>query len=137
MSSYLKVILISKKDRRKRIYKEFEAKNHNLNLEDLELLDKDGDVGKIISFYDAWATVVKRHYLPIKYFKGINGVTAVRLYYIIEPYIDYRRSRDTTIKHDDKNIVLSNDSYAKNYEWLIKKIIDKNYVKTIEQNEQS
>ena len=71
----------AEKDRRKKLYDRFEEKNHILSEQDFKELDSDGDLGKIISFYDMWASMVKMNYLPLKSFEGANGITAVKLFY--------------------------------------------------------
>ncbi len=120
------------KRRRKHIYEEFEKAGHSLDINDLKALDVDGEIAKIISFYDAWSIMVQKHYLPIKSFKGINGVTAVRLYYILEPYIEYRRKENTRIANHNRSVEISNTPYAENYEWLVRKLCNKKYITIFE-----
>ena len=122
------------KKRRKELYQKCEEKKYALTLDDLKRMDDaSGDIAKIISFYDAWAIMVKKRYLPIKYFKGINGVTAVRLFYILEPYIEYRQNKDTEIVNQ---VVISNKSYAENFKWLVATLCIKDYVQVEDKNKE-
>lgn len=126
------------KDRRKKLYDRFEEQEHKLSEKDYEDLDANGDLGKIVSFYDMWASMVKTGYLPMKSFKGINGVTTVKLFYLLLPYINYRRKNVSEIlcKNNclDEQIVICNESYARDFEWLVNKIQKKKYVSVQHQN---
>lgn len=115
------------KECRKKLYDMYENKNAMISYEELKELDEDGNLGKIISFYDAWAILQNQHYLPLKIFKGITGTTAVKIFYLLKPYIDERRKQITEIE----NLKLKNDEYAKDFENLIKKIEKKKYVNLI------
>lgn len=115
------------KRRRKRVYDMYNKKKHMLTLRDLLRLDANGDLGKIISFYDMWAYMAKRGYLPKQTFYGSNGVTAVRMYIMLYPYIQYRRNKEAAIEVQVKNclrkIRISNELYAGDYQWLVKRIV--------------
>ena len=118
----------AEKDRRKTVYKRFE-KAHQLSIEDITELDADGDLGRIISFYDGWANMVKKNYLPLKTFKGINGVTVIRLFFILRPYILKRRNNDPTIIiNDNTKILVPTSLYAADFEYLVKRIIKRNLI---------
>ncbi len=112
------------KDCRKKLYNVFEKNKKAPSIETLLELDEDGSMAKIISFYDTWATVQKQHLLPLNTFKGITGVTAVKVYLLLRPYIEKRRETITIIN----DIELNNFDYAKNFEGMVFKIIKKGYV---------
>lgn len=117
---------VEQKDCRKKLYDAFEKTKKPLSAEKLFKLDEDGSMAKIVSFYDTWATVQKQHLLPLKTFKGIAGVTAVKVYCLLRPYIEERRKRITVLK----DMEISNSEYARNFEDMIFNIIEKNYVVT-------
>ena len=114
------------KECRKKLYNEFEKNQKPPTVEKLLELDKDGSMAKIISFFDTWAIVQKQRLLPLKTFKGITGVNAVKVYCLLRPYIEKRRETKTIINY----IEFDNSDYAKDFENMISKIIKKGYVET-------
>lgn len=108
------------KEYRRKIYKAYETKEHNLSAADLKALDHDGTVSSVISFYDTWGKLCRQEYLPLKTFEGITGVTACRMFYIVLPYIAERRAKVGRIRKR----VISNSGYGKDFEDFIKKIED-------------
>lgn len=62
-------------------------------------------ISQVVSFYDCWAILVKRKYLPVWVFDGMAGDALTRQFGKIYPYILQRR------KNGDTN-------YAINFEWL-------------------
>lgn len=109
------------KQYRKKLYDWYKAnegkeKSESEIEKELLALDKDGDLGQIISFYDEWSSY--RNYLPINVFKGATGATAVNVYYKILPYIKMRRAQSIQIDGEEYIYL----SYAKNFEKIVKKI---------------
>lgn len=66
-------------------------------------------ISQVVSFYDCWALMVKRKYLPIWVFDGMAGDALLRQYKKILPYIELRRFKGDT-------------NYAMYFEWLQEKI---------------
>lgn len=112
------------KECRKKLYNQFEKRKKPPTVEQLFKLDKDGSMAKIISFFDTWAIVQKQKLLPLKTFQGHTGVTAVKVYCLLRPYIEKRRETITIIN----SIEFNNSDYAKNFEDMVFKIIEKDYV---------
>lgn len=72
------------------------------------LLENEDDVAHVISFYDFWSLMVKRHYLPRWAFQASSKFVTMTIYNKSIPYIVFRRK--------------SQPEYASHYEWLINKI---------------
>lgn len=62
-------------------------------------------ISQVVSFYDCWAMLVKRKYLPIWVFDGMAGDALTRQFGKIYPYILQRRESGDT-------------NYAIHFEWL-------------------
>ncbi len=110
---------------RKILYNAVNKAKGNLTYVNYTVLDKDGDLAQIVSFYDEWATLVESRYLPLKTFKGITGITAIRAFYMLKPYIDIRREEKTQVG----KLQFDNQSYAKSFENLVGKIEHKYFSK--------
>lgn len=72
------------------------------------LLENEDDVAHVISFFDFWALMVKKHYLPKWAFQASSRFVAITIYDKLTPYILYRRNNQP--------------EYACHYEWLINKM---------------
>lgn len=110
---------------RKELYEAVREAGGNLTQVNYKVLDEKGDLTQIVSFYDEWAVLRKEGYLPLKVFKGITGITAVRVFYMLKPYIDMRRNEKIKVG----NLQADNLLYAKSFEELIKKIEHKYFSK--------
>ena len=88
----------------------YEIYNEELNEDSIldKLKEKSIDVSNVVSFYDFWALMVKKHYLPMWTFQDSAKYTAKNVYNKIHPYIVYRR--------------IELPQYASHFEWLIKKL---------------
>lgn len=75
-------------------------------LEELKL--KTDAVSHVVSFYDFWALMMKKQYLPNWTFQASSKYAALNIYNKIKPYINYRR--------------LTQPEYASHYEWLVNKL---------------
>jgi hypothetical protein len=64
---------------------------------------------EICAFFHFWGMIVKKGYLPIWVFKSASGPSVVRLFHLLKPYINERRKTN-------------NYYYAKDFEYLVKKI---------------
>ncbi len=64
--------------------------------------------GIVCNFYESWGILVEKRYLPIDLFENGAGFAAVRLFFLLSPYIKGRQ--------DD------NPYFAANYEKLAKRI---------------
>ena len=73
-----------------------------------ELIKITDAVAHIVSFYDFWALMVEKKYLPMWTFDGTPGNTAINVFSKIKPYIDHRREKDA--------------EYAKRFERLVNRI---------------
>ena len=73
-----------------------------------KLKEKTIEISTVVSFYDFWALMVKKHYLPKWTFQDSAKYTAKNVYRKILPYIIYRREEQPL--------------YASHFEWLIKKL---------------
>ena len=85
---------------------------YNQKMDESDILDKlkqySVEVSHVVSFYDCWALMVKKHYLPKWAFQASSKYTAKNIYDKIKPYIEFRRETQF--------------EYASHFEWLIKKI---------------
>lgn len=95
------------KDYRKEIYDIFNNFTDEKEIFE-EMKNKTVEISHVVSFYDFWSLMVKKHYLPRWTFKASSKVVAVNIYEKIEPYILFRR--------------LQQPEYASHYEWLVKKL---------------
>ncbi len=95
-----------KKDR-KAIYDIDNAKLDKQKTLDM-LIEHEREVTNVISFFDFWSLMVKKHYLPKWTFQASSKFVAIKMFDIIKPYIMHRR--------------IDQDEYACHFEWLIGKI---------------
>ncbi len=72
------------------------------------LLKKSDEMAEIVSFYDFWALMVKKNYLPKWTFQASSRYTICNVYKKLNPYIAYRREK--------------NPKYASHFEWLVQKL---------------
>ena len=72
------------------------------------LLKHETEVSNVISFYDFWALMVKKHYLPKWTFQASSKFVAIKIFDHVRPYVQYRREAQR--------------EYACHYEWLVEKI---------------
>lgn len=80
-----------------------------------KLIEKSDDVSHVVSFYDFWALMVKKHYLPIWAFQASSKYTAINTYSKIKPFIEYRRGE----RKDKPCPIGAQQYYASHFEWLI------------------
>ena len=73
-----------------------------------ELLKHEDDVAHVISFFDFWALMVKKHYLPRWTFHASPRYVTTTIYDKVLPYITHRR--------------IHQPEYACYYEWLVGKL---------------
>ena len=73
-----------------------------------KLKEHSDEVSQVLSFYDFWALMVKKHYLPKWTFQASSRYTAINIYNKVKPYIEFRR--------------VEQPEYASHFEWLINKI---------------
>ncbi|MCG7337164.1 hypothetical protein MHZ95_18045 [Sporosarcina sp. ACRSM] len=64
---------------------------------------------EICGFFHFWGMMVSKGYLPIWIFKSSSGYSVVKLFYLLQPYIQERR-------------MTTNKYYAEGFEQLAKKI---------------
>ena len=64
---------------------------------------------EVCSFFHFWGMMVKKKYLPLWIFKSASGPSVVRLYYLVLPYIEERRSTN-------------NPHYGEGFKYLVKRI---------------
>lgn len=100
------------------IYNDYKDSDPQTLLEKLMSRKADHAISHVVSFYDFWALMNKKHYLPFWTFYGPPGKRAYDIYQMLLPYIHYRLS------HNDPQ-------YVVNYEWLIKKIMRKGCSKNL------
>lgn len=95
------------KEYRKIIY---DIYNQEVNENDIleKLKESSAEVSHVVSFYDCWALMVKKHYLPKWAFQASSKYTAKNIFNKIKPYIEFRRREQR--------------EYASHFEWLIKKM---------------
>ena len=75
-----------------------------------ELKEITSSVAHVVSFYDFWALMVQKSYLPLWTFEGMPGKVAIDIFEKIKPYIAYRRESE------------NKREYALRFEQLISKI---------------
>ncbi len=98
-------------DRRKRLY-DLGDKN--------SVIDKhDEDVRYIIAFYEKWAILLKRFYLPIWVFEGAAGAGVIKQFDILNRKI-VRDSGELKSYFDDRRVF--NQFYGKSFEYLTNRI---------------
>ena len=90
---------MEQKQYRKAIYDAYKGQIEPLPEEELIALDE----------------LYRQGYLPLETFKGINGATACRVFYMLKPYIKHRRETDNIIGEH----TISNQSYGKDFEDLV------------------
>ena len=73
-----------------------------------KLREHEKEVTHVISFFDFWSLMVKKHYLPKWTFQASSKFVAIRIFDMVKPYIFCRRADQS--------------EYACHYEWLINKI---------------
>lgn len=73
-----------------------------------KLLEHEKEVTNVISFYDFWSLMAKKHYLPMWTFQASSKFVAVRIFDMVRPYILYRWENQR--------------EYACHFEWLVNKI---------------
>lgn len=73
-----------------------------------KLLENKKQVSNVISFYDSWSLMVKKHYLPKWTFQASSKFVAIKIFDMVSPYIAYRREKQS--------------EYACHFEWLISKL---------------
>jgi len=82
---------------------------YNLNYSEEKILEelklKTDEISHVVSFYDFWALMVKKKYLPKWTFQASSKYTMINVYNKIKPYIEYRR--------------LTQPEYASHFEWLV------------------
>lgn len=91
------------------IYNEYKDADPQTLLEKLTSRKAEHAISHVISFYDFWALMNKKRYLPFWTFYGPPGKRAYDIYHMLLPYILFRRSQN-------------DPQYVVNYEWLVKKI---------------
>ena len=107
---------MEQKQYRKAIYDAYKGQIEPLPEEELIALDElNGSVSQVASFYENWGMLYRQGYLPLETFKGINGATACRVFYMLKPYIKHRRETDNIIGEH----TISNQSYGKDFEDLV------------------
>ena len=70
----------------------------------------------ICNFYHMWGLMVRKGYLPIWVFEGSSGRQVVKIYSLLEPYIEEKRV--VQLDTDEQ----FNSDYADNFIWLYRKI---------------
>ncbi len=80
-----------------------------------ELIVIGDEISKIISFYEFWAIMLFKKYIPIWLFADNIGFATIKIYLKVKPYIEYRRK--------------SQKNYAMNFEKMINKIEREHKVK--------
>lgn len=65
-------------------------------------------ISSAVEFFETWARMAKRHYLPFRVFKGAVGIGVCTFFDSVSDYI--------------YNMRKNNPYFAENYEWLYKKI---------------
>lgn len=98
------------KKNRKSLYKKRKA-FENDQQEWLKSLQKSEDASNVVSFYDFWGLMVKKHYLPKWTFQDSSLYTLRQAWENVKPYVEYRR--------------ITQPVYASHFEWLIEKIKEK------------
>lgn len=73
-----------------------------------KLLENEKEVTNVISFFDSWSLMAKKHYLPKWTFQASSKFVAITIFDMVSPYIVYRRENQ--------------DEYACHFEWLIGKL---------------
>ena len=88
----------------------YDIYNHNTDLVDIleNLKIQSVEVSHVISFYDFWALMVKKHYLPEWTFQASSKYTAVNIYNKVKPYVEFRR--------------IEQPDYANHFEWLVNRL---------------
>ena len=88
----------------------YDIYNHESDKEIIfeQLLKYEDEVAHVISFFDFWALMVKRHYLPKWAFQASSKFVAITIYEKVTPYILHRRTNQS--------------EYACHFEWLIRKL---------------
>lgn len=94
---------------RKIIYEISKSKSKEERLEGLKTHSK--AVSHVLSFYNTWALLYKKYYLPRWTFQALTRDAAIEIYEITEPYIKFRRE--------------SHKEYAKHFEWLKNDLVSK------------
>lgn len=105
---------------RKIIYEISESKSEEEKLIGLKTHSK--AVSHVLSFYNTWALLLKKHYLPRWTFQASTRDAAIEIYEITQPYIEFRRG--------------SHGEYAKHFEWLKKDLESKQKKTTKKQDDQ-
>lgn len=95
------------KKNRKVIYDIYNQQKCDSDMLD-KLKEKSAEVSCVVSFYDFWALMVRKHYLPKWTFQASSRYTALNIYDKVEPYIKFRRKEQP--------------EYANHFEWLRNKI---------------
>ncbi|MCI8851151.1 MAG: hypothetical protein HFE82_06385 [Erysipelotrichaceae bacterium] len=112
----------------------------------LKEMDKHSqDISQVVSFYDVWALMVKKRYLPFWTFSDSSRYTAINVFNKIKPYIEVRRGHKTvpdskgnkncrycyekgcgicqSDNSQEKRKHGNQENYASHFEWLVKKLV--------------
>lgn len=93
----------------------YQCISDGVKIEDLPARDsREIDVANIVSFYNKWATLYYKGFLPKWTFEDSEGQTLAKMYYILKKYIKNRR--EEIIDVDGKKI--NNDKYGDQFEKL-------------------
>jgi len=68
------------------------------------------DAAVIINVFNHWGTLVKYHYLPIKFFYNGNGEAILLLYERVKGHIETMRKKE------------NRENYANDFIWLVEKL---------------
>ncbi len=87
--------------------------------------DVEKQAANVIAFYNKWATLYRRKYLPKWTFDSSEGQTLVGMYQRLEKYILKRREETHWINLESKTKYIQTDRYGDEFENLAKSLQEK------------